>query len=251
MASQRFIKPINDSTCVACLALLPDYARLQLTNQLADIAYPTVAWHIETCSDCQVAYFREFRIQGLAKPLPELQQVSRRARAAHALTQILTPPVESWWQRVNEQLQRLTVEIPLLVKEAAATFGTLPETLAPQLTVVESFRSRSRMAENLPAAIELLTLPDHMADLLIKVSTGTVANHRCTLVVQLETLAAHEPIIQARTILRDRDGSLLEQRATDGDGLVLFGDLELTKYRIQIKHAGQTWEFSVVLTESR
>lgn len=249
MVSQRFSKPVNEINCATCQTLLTEYVRLQLTNQSADATHPAVALHIESCPTCQAAYFREFRAQGLAQPLPALQEVGRRAGAARALDQILQRPGVTWWQRMTEHLHRLTVEIPILVQETTAAFGNLPSGLAPQLTLVASLRTKSATDARATNAIELLTLPAPAADLQIKVSTGAVVNHQSTLIVQLETLM-HQPIAHARTTLRDGNGSLLEQRATDADGLVIFGELAPAKYNIQIKQAEQTLEFSVTLVAS-
>jgi hypothetical protein len=237
---------LHDIDCAACLALLSEYVRLQLIGQPIGATHREVPLHIETCPTCQAAYFREFRTQGLAKPLSELQQVGRRAGAARALDTILQSTSATWWQLVSERFYRMTMEIPILVKETAATFGNLPALLAPQRTLAGALRSKRTVPENEAEAIELLTLPNPAADLLIKVSTGTVTNYKSTLIIQLETMT-HQPIPQVRTSLRDRNGSLLEQRASDTDGLVIFGDLETTRYCIQVKHAGQIWEFSVAL----
>ncbi|MFN8490886.1 MAG: hypothetical protein U0350_25055 [Caldilineaceae bacterium] len=230
--------------------------RLELANQAADATYPAIAFHLRTCPACKAAYWREFDVQGMAKSLPELQQIGQRAAVAEVLDKIVNPPSDIWSLVVEEpspvagKLWRLLVEIPLLVKERLLVFGQLPALLNPQLTLAPVLRSKNAPPEREQAAIELLTLPNPEADLLIKLSTGAVINHKSTLIVQLETMA-HQPIAQVRTSLRNQHGSLLEQRATDADGLVLFGELEPAKYNIQIKHAGQTWEFSVVLAESR
>lgn len=247
MATEK-MKRLN-LNCETCQALLPDYVRLELANQAADATYPAVAFHLATCPACEVAYWREFDVQGMAKSLSELQQIGQRAAVAQTMEQILKPSLADVWSPVVENLRRLIVEIPILVKETTAGFGQLPALLLPQLTLVPVFRSMSTEADREQETVELLTIPNPEADLQIKVSTGTVTNHRSTLIVQLETMS-QQPIAQVRTILRDRNGSLLEQRATDADGLVLFGELEPAKYTIQLKYARQTWEFSVVLAQT-
>jgi hypothetical protein len=86
--------------CQACQAKLADYVRLELDGQAAAQAYPEVAFHIETCDQCEAAYYREFRAQGQNKSLAELRQIGGRAQVVGALEQILAAPAPdpSWRQ---------------------------------------------------------------------------------------------------------------------------------------------------------
>lgn len=254
MGLQSLSKPIEAIACATCQTQLADYVRRQLnsamnkainkTTTAADLA---VARHIESCPTCQARYFTEYRAQGLAKPLAVLQQVGQRAGVARALDQIVGASPPNWWQQVTATLQQLAIEITVHVQEATATFVDLPSALAPQRVAALTFRTQSLPEGRGAGTIELLTLPAPSADLQIKVSAGAVVNHKSTLILQLVTMT-DQPIVQVRTTLRDHQERLLEQSASDSDGLVSFGELEPGNYSVQIKHGGQTWLFSVVLT---
>jgi len=71
--------------------MIPDYVEQELANAPGDRLYSAVAVHIETCTKCEAAYYREFRRQGLRKPLHDLQQVEQRASVARVMEQILAP----------------------------------------------------------------------------------------------------------------------------------------------------------------
>jgi len=243
---------LRDINCSTCQALLADYIRSQLTNQRDDITDPAVAFHLETCPTCQAAYFREFRTQGLAKSLPALQQVGRRAGAVRALEQILQPTSTTLWQRMNEKLQRLTVEVVVLVDQARAVFGNLPAPLTPQPAPAGILRLQASADQETPEPrIEIVKLHPPEADLEIALSVVSVTDAQSTLAVWLKTLSTGQPLDEERITLRTDQGSLLEMVATDAQGLAFFRGLALARYLLQVAHAGQTWEFVVPLTEWR
>jgi hypothetical protein len=80
---------LSDLDCAACRAALPDYVRRELANLPLDGAWAAITDHLESCAECEVLYYGEFRRQGLAKPLAELQQVGRRAAVAAVMEQIV------------------------------------------------------------------------------------------------------------------------------------------------------------------
>src|SRR5688572_30477039 len=83
--------PPDPIDCATCRDRIPAYVQQELANAPVDQMEPAVAVHIETCPNCEVEYYREFRHQGLRRPLQELHQVGHRARVAGVLEQILAP----------------------------------------------------------------------------------------------------------------------------------------------------------------
>lgn len=80
-----------DIDCATCQKMIPSYVQKELDNAPMDRLRTAVAVHIETCANCEAAYYSEFRRQGLRKPLHELQQVGQRASVAGVMDQILAP----------------------------------------------------------------------------------------------------------------------------------------------------------------
>jgi hypothetical protein len=95
--------------CQTCQANLADYVHLELTGQAAELTYPEIAFHVETCAKCEIAYYREFRRQGQAKSLVQLQQIGQRSQVATVMQQITLPAVSepapdpSWYEVALEQ----------------------------------------------------------------------------------------------------------------------------------------------------
>lgn len=90
--------------CEACQARLADFVRLELTGQTAEQTYPEVAFHLESCSKCEVIYYREFRAQGQHRSLSELQQIGQQSQVVQVLQQIVPPigpqpsPASDWYE---------------------------------------------------------------------------------------------------------------------------------------------------------
>jgi hypothetical protein len=59
---------------------------------------------VETCAQCEAAYYREFRAQGQRKSVPELQQIGQRSLVAQVMQQIMSPvgpqpiPDPGWYE---------------------------------------------------------------------------------------------------------------------------------------------------------
>lgn len=63
--------------CIQVTRLIPAYVSSQLTvGEDEDVQFPNLWKHIESCSDCEKKYYREFRRQGLQKPIEELRKLS-------------------------------------------------------------------------------------------------------------------------------------------------------------------------------
>lgn len=76
-----------------CQPALAEYVRSELDGDIVSTLWPSMALHIETCSNCTAAYFTEFRQQGRQRSLSELQSLGERHRTASVLDQILSRPV--------------------------------------------------------------------------------------------------------------------------------------------------------------
>jgi len=73
----------------AFLAHLTDYVRLELNGGAADKVYPDIAFAIATSEPYEMAYYQEFRKQGLRKDISELRKLGNRDAVAEVMQSIL------------------------------------------------------------------------------------------------------------------------------------------------------------------
>jgi hypothetical protein len=102
-----------------CRDMIPSYVQQELANNPVEQLFPTVAMHIETCPDCEAAYYREFRQQGLLKSVAELQQVGHPSDVLAKLlspvavnsTSVLVAPgwLETTWQSGRAWLDQASI----------------------------------------------------------------------------------------------------------------------------------------------
>lgn len=253
--------------CQSCRQLLPAYVQMELTNQPADVAYPGIAGHLESCAACALAYGREFDRQGLAQAATALQQVGQRAApvATVLATHLRQPdPLAALFVPVASKVQRLMATIPIWISDTSFAFGDLTAAFGASVAVALRQLALERGAARQPAqrgqqkeqrgepqpvepTLDLLRLPYPERDLLIKVSIGAVTKAQSTLVVQVEPLTQGRPLPPTRVILADQQGEPLEMRPLDADGLITFSQLPLSTYTLQIIHEGQAIELAVAL----
>lgn len=112
-------------------AHLADYVRLELAGEAAEAIYPEIAFYITAFPECEAAYDREFRSQGLRKTIPELQQLGQREETTTVMQHIgaatkpepvLTPDpnwVEvalnegrAWLERGTQRWRQLLLALP-------------------------------------------------------------------------------------------------------------------------------------------
>ncbi|MBV7332564.1 carboxypeptidase-like regulatory domain-containing protein [Chloroflexi bacterium TSY] len=153
----------------------------------------------------------------------------------------------NFWVKQQENFSRFAHEIRIWVEEKVVKYGDLPSALAPQPLAIGVRRSKSTSAsatdeENV---VQVLELPDPDADLVIQVGMEPLSDGKGALILQIHTYMLAHPIPQARVMLRNAERELLEINATDADGLIAFQDLARGRYTIEIKHDGQTREFSI------
>lgn len=67
---------MSNVTCNKVLTEIPAYVSAELSGGNTFKEFPDVNYHIEICSDCEAAYYREFRRQGKLLSALELQQLS-------------------------------------------------------------------------------------------------------------------------------------------------------------------------------
>lgn len=112
---------------------LADYVRLELAGEAADEIYPEIAFYIQHAPACQAAYDREFRRQGLAKPLEELLPTQRRQTAITTLHEVFAPatsvaaPVQPDWVATTLEYGRAWIDqLSQRWRQVEIVLATLP-----------------------------------------------------------------------------------------------------------------------------
>lgn len=124
--------------CNRCQTTLADYVRLELNGREVDQLYPDIAFHLETCEQCEAVYYREFRSQGRRKPVAELQQLGQRVGVAEVMQQIMPPaapeppaPKPGWVAKALEQGQAWLDEETDRWRQLWLSLPTLGRSLPP------------------------------------------------------------------------------------------------------------------------
>lgn len=213
--------------CEQCRAALPEYVRRELANEPLEGIYAAVTDHLQSCAACEALYYREFRRQGLAKPLAELQQVGRRAAVAAVMEQILAPtvpetaPRDEWRQVIFDYGQGWIERAGEAWRQVEVFLGNLgrPGEFAPALAGL-----MSAGADREPASAGLAVAPEGAN---FELHIGVVAHPEDDQLCDLEvTLTLYDRFGDYSgvevTLLHER---AVQQAVTDSLGKVRFAAL--------------------------
>ncbi|MBV7333444.1 hypothetical protein KFU94_35465 [Chloroflexi bacterium TSY] len=126
--------------CNSCGEKIGEYVQLELEGQDAERIYPDVSFHIETCDECEIAYYQEFRAQADKKSLQDLRILGERPLVASVLERMVPPtslllPESSWVQQAIESgeawLERGTKRLRQLSIALSNLQGELPSAAVP------------------------------------------------------------------------------------------------------------------------
>lgn len=233
--------------------LLGAYVDAQMAGAEAATLYPTIAHRIQNDASFRTEYETLLALlqaedsgYWVKSPGPlsfvELQQ---QQAPTTATGDVMNSPL---WQTVGAGVNRLLSAIPILVAKSTARFGHMAAPLTPALVPAGVYRARTNASDR-EKQIEALTLPSQAGlNWTPQVRLGPVENGRVTLILLVNMLTPPEPISQAKVLLCDADGNLLESIATDEKGLVSFEGLELGTYQLEVEYNGQVEQFPISLT---
>lgn len=123
---------------------LTDYVRLELAGEAAEEIYPELAFYIQHSPQCEEAYDREFRRQGLAKPIETLLTTERQQAVMATMHHIFGPEHSGFAQTPNPNWIMKTIEYgqiwlnQMTQQWQQLDIALLPLTFRPELTTASS-----------------------------------------------------------------------------------------------------------------
>lgn len=237
----------EDLSCEDCFEALDSYVEMELDGGDAAAQFPDVAQHLGRCPAC----WREYQ---------DLYQLLRGSREG----QLLSPPTPlrldlsailpsegvspGLWAGIEEGARQLAAEITVCLEALRMAFAPLPLVLQPCYATVGPTALRVALPEETPPeGREVLALPDEENNVVIRLGLGPVVRDRGILILEVGQLAPDAPIDQAKVMLSEADGSLLESTATNPEGVAVFRDLEVGQYRIGVEHNHKIWHLLVTV----
>ncbi len=267
-------------TCAECRQHLPDlyHLRVQLQIQLQGEEVPLAAEHqiytahLAGCPDCAMEYsilcevmneFEEGTLPALDQApqfdLSFMDSVAEKTESRDAPLQdssTFTAPSPLWRPALGNDLSTdltnglhaglhtLVEEVAVVIQSTKATFGALSSLFNP--TLVPSALMRGEESNR---QAELLVLPAPDADLSLHLSVGPVVGGYAAIAVKLLEMSTARPLGETRVTLRNGQRQLLIGSVTGQDGMLVFEQLALGRYFVQVRHKQQTWEIPLVLVE--
>jgi hypothetical protein len=251
-----------ESFCPVCIENLPYYVHLEAMGEDTGAEYPRIKAHLDLCEGCRGEYaelremvFAAHADEALPAPsYPQFDLPFERPGIGSARARRGEPSPPGWlqlWEDVTSagaRLHRLATEVALSL---ADPFAELAAPLRPALVSVPALAHRGReWIQEEAETIKVLDLEYPPANLLIRIGRGPVVAQRTALVIDVLRTEPSEPIPATRVALLDEQHRLMEQIGTDANGSVCFDDVGVGRYFVQVRHAKDTWEFPLVVSDT-
>lgn len=239
----------EEPECQACENKLYAYVDVELDGGDAAKRYPAVKAHLDTCAGCLEAY-QELR--GLLSKERQGQLVAPPVEPAFDFSYLdAVAPKVSIWERVDrlgKEIDRLVVQVRLVIGQQIASFSPLPPPLKPSWVEVPALRGEAAEAGR---DLQFLSLPSPDRDLELRLVVGPVSGDVIALGLQMTQRSSGQPVARARVMLRDEKGRVLVGDLTDSEGRVAFPRIGAGSYLLEARHQDQTWELPVSITPER
>jgi hypothetical protein len=229
-------------TCQECHDALSAYVDDEGAGRNLAALHPDVARHLSACAAC-----REYHDDLLRLFRQDEAGIFGEAPRSETWEEWLDRhPWPSIWERMEDGLLRLKVDLPAQVAEASARAAESLVHLFRPHGLALAFRDRGPEGKG----IELLELPCPEADLVIHVLVGPPLDGKCTLSLQISALETTEPIPGVRVRLFEGSDKLRRNTATDLKGQVDFEIPRSGRFTLRVDHAGHSLQFSLPLEVS-
>jgi hypothetical protein len=202
--------------------------------------------HLANCPDCAAEYdvLRSTLTDLETGILPELAEqhvFDLSFLASHApASQPAAPTL--WTKPLARQVWSLVADLQVHLQAAGAAFGLLPAALVPARAAGTVLRT-----ESVGGQAEVLALPAPDADVSVQLTIGSVIAGKAVVVVKLLGIQNGQPLAGTLITLRNGQRQLLAGSMTGLDGTVIFEQLPLGRYFVQVKHEQQIWEVPLVI----
>lgn len=235
----------DEITCADCQEQLDEYYEATRTaNALPEFLLP-VAHHLARCLSCTME-FQMLRSTLVAWDAGEVAELAHEAKfdlsflpkqAAKAA------PLSIWLQNQSTKVHELFTEIHVRLDAMKAAFEQLPFPLAS--TAAQPVLLRGEETE---VAAQALILPAPAASISIQLIVGPLIASKTVLYLKLRQTENAQPVAHTRLVLYTAERRMLAGSTTDAEGNVIFRDLALGHYIVQIR-AEEAYEIQIVLVE--
>ena len=234
---------VESPECQVCEIRIHAYVDAELEGEDAAKRYPAIQAHLESCTRCREAYEEVKRL------LLQEQQ-----------GQFLEPPIEpafdfsyldtiepkvSMWERVDrlgKEIDRLVVQVRLVISQQVASFSPLPSPLKPSWVEVPALRGDAAEPDK---DLQHLFLPSPERDVQLRLLVGPASEGVIALGLQMTRSSSDQPVARARVMLRDEKGRVLVGDLTDSEGRVAFPRIGSGSYLLEARHKDQAWELPI------
>lgn len=242
-------------TCAECREHFAALYHFDEFTADADIPYASVVAHLQECPDCATEYaaLQEAMHAFAEDTLPEAARSYQfdlsfmSADSPEPLTESKEQAEPLWTEMLEAEtltakLWSLVGELQIRVESAKAFFDAFPASLVP--ATVESGALRADINDS---QLELLVLPAADAEVSFQLAIGPVVAGYTVVVVKVIDTSTEQPIANTLVTLRNHQRQLLVGSTTGQDGCVIFEQLQLGRYFIQVRLQQRIWEIPMVI----
>jgi len=231
----------DEITCADCREQLSDY--YEAVNAGGEIPTPLapLAQHLARCPYCaeELQMLQATMTAWATGALPNLTQEPKFDLSFLHPAPI---PVSIWVQNQVTKVRELFTEIRIHLGATLAAFGDLPSALTPTALPV------LQRSEGEAAGMQVLILPAPAANLSMQLAVGPVVAKKAALVVKLNQADTGQPLANLRLMLYTAERRMLAGSTSDAEGSIVFRDLALGRYIIQVR-TPEPYEIHLVLAE--
>lgn len=244
--AQAVVSPLDDEiSCAECRDQFATYQQAEIDGLAVGAMYPEVANHLSRCGYCTVEYqaLQEVIAADERDELPNL-----RSTPQFDLSFLQTARVKSFWIQDDENTVRtFFTELVVNLGSSAASFGELPASLMPITLSAAITRTDD---DDQPQSLSLPMSADRDVDdaMRIEVTLGMVSKQSTELTITLSQSVDESPLADVRVMLYDAEHNLLSGSMTQANGSILFQNMSVGRYIIQIRHQSERIVLPVLLS---
>ena len=227
-------------SCPEVCERIPEMVETQ--QHLVAASFPAEWIHLRICRDCRATY------EMTRSCMTEENEAAFDAVLQSALQPPETPP--AIWEILSPYVQRLSIELNILVSRGKDALSRIPEWLGSAALVpapVGAYRGNDESREYR----QILTIPDAPHKRQIIIETRPETEERIHLGVKLMDTETSTAISGVAISLLDAKGRFLAQlvtpEASDRKGLVEFPNYSPGNYHVKITESQMSWELSLCL----
>jgi hypothetical protein len=175
-------------------------------------------------------------------PLPAQSLAESPQTASQISSQTTSRTTSLWFHKLPDKLWNLIDEVQIRLEASRASFLSVPATLMPMISESATLRSDQDDGQ-----LEVLILPAADAQFSVQLAIGPMVAGNAIVVVKLIEIDPPQPLAVRLVTLRNSQRQLLVGCMSGQDGCVIFEQLSLGRYFIQVRFNQNIWEIPLVI----